>query len=205
MKRAYPLLVGVVAACGARTGLDVSDGADAAKMVDAARDSTLPTDAGADVDVGDVVVIDQVAPPLSVSCDAGYYIKVADEAGTTLLHHAFNQAGVPSETIVPGMGEDCWVWGIAGDDDGVNQLALGVAACTSPQLAIGSVKAQGSHSNALGHWFGFGTMDVGSITDAAVTGDYTVTFTLNANDAGKPITNGPTQDVHGTFCVLPPE
>jgi hypothetical protein len=46
-------------------------------------------------------------------------------------------------------------------------------------------------------------MHVASVTDAAVTGDYDVTFQLMEDDAGHVLTNGPTREAHGTFCVMP--
>ena len=197
--RALVFVAVIVSACGARTGLDALGDAQASGDATVADGGHPFSDANADGPPAvDATTIDAAA----VLCENGYFIEVSDDAGTTVLRHGYDDAGVPAKTC-SASGEDCVATAIDGYDD-AGLLVLVLGGCTCPPLGLGAVNGGATLRNAEGTWFGYGSnIDVTGLGPAAATGNYDTLAKLVFGVDGGPIADGGVVHLHGAFCVLP--
>ncbi len=182
----------LVAACGARTGLDVLDASvQTDGGLDAAHDSH---DSGIFFDVAK----DAVPDVSLLECDGGYFIEVTDDdAGTTgIIHGGCGTASVPSKACLTA-GEDCLATGIDGcDEAGAGSMYLVLGSCTCGPLTVGIVNGGSTVVlDSMGMSNGFANVDVTAVGSAAAMGEYVSTIVLS-DGGGK-------RQLHGAFCVHP--
>jgi len=185
--------VSVVAACGARTGLDVlHDGG----VADATIDVQPPHDAQPDVLFPPPDATPDVAvPDANVLCSDGYFVEVIDSNGTTLYQNGCQPLPVPEKTCAE-LGEDCLATAIEACNDGGEPILLAFKGeCFCSTLQVGSASAEAVFGAGPGAAVGGGTVDVTAVGVSAATGDYDTTVT--PADGGAPF------QLHGTFCVHP--
>lgn len=190
----YPcvLAASLVAACGARSGLDL------------VADATAPVETGTDARLEATQAVDSApTPDAAVACTAGYFIELGDDAGT-VLRGGDDDADVPAKACAAA-GEDCpSTTAIDGHDD-AGSLWLIYAGCSScPPLMVGTVSCSPLFRNASGTWIGNSTVDVTAIGPAAAMGDYYAAITLvYGADGGWIAGGGGSMTLQGAFCVRP--